>query len=70
MPSNCWVMLALKPCTTDTTAMTEATPIMIPKVVKKLRKPWAKIDSAAERVPSTYLKLEIRHEQPLPKRAV
>ena len=36
----------------DTIPMTEATPITMPSVVRKLRKPCAQIELSAERAPS------------------
>ena len=42
-------MKALIPPVTETTAITLATPIMIPSVVKKLRNRLAKIAAKAER---------------------
>ena len=40
---------ALMPWVTETTAMTLATPITMPSVVRKLRSPCAKIDTKAAR---------------------
>ena len=54
-----WLLIeADKPCTMDTTAITEATPMMMPSEVKKLRKPWARMLCRAERRLSRKLYIE------------
>src|SRR6185436_14160344 len=44
--------MALSPWMIEIIAMTEATPITMPSVVRKLRKPCARIDASAARAPS------------------
>src|SRR5690606_22208738 len=52
-PSNCWPIVKDSPWMIDTIATTEATPMMMPSVVRKLRNPCARIACSAARTPST-----------------
>src|SRR5688572_32293858 len=51
-PANWSPIITLKPWMIEIIAMTDATPITIPSVVRKLRKPCARIDASAARAPS------------------
>src|SRR5262245_4752733 len=51
-PANCWPIITLSPWMIEIIAMTDATPITMPSVVRKLRKLCARIDASAARAPS------------------
>src|SRR5690606_1097115 len=51
-PWNCWPIAKLSPWMIDTIAITDATPMMMPSVVRKLRNACARIECSAERTPS------------------
>src|SRR5690606_37523538 len=51
-PWNCWPIAKLNPWMIDTIAITDATPMMMPSVVRKLRNACARIECSAERTPS------------------
>src|SRR5688572_15682254 len=51
-PANCWPIMTDRPWMIEIIAMTDATPITMPSVVKKLRKLCARIDASAARAPS------------------
>src|SRR5690348_6767946 len=49
MPLKLVESALLKPCSSDTTAITDITPMMMPKVVSTLRSLWAKMAAKAAR---------------------
>src|SRR5262245_16664725 len=51
-PANCWPIMTERPWMIEIIAITEATPITMPSVVRKLRKLCARIDASAARAPS------------------
>src|SRR5690242_6226647 len=55
MPLKLADSATLKPCSSDTTAITDITPMMMPRVVSTLRSLWAKIAVNAARRLSTKL---------------